>query len=622
MVFEDISFTGADVAFTLLPEGYQFRDSVGDVVQDIGRGAFLSTGGGLFPEDGVIFGSHDLGRPGVEFLTQAATEAFPNVSTTRDAAYITIAAEVTLPGDGSFYIPPSVDFELVFVSNEYPSYVDSAYVDIAGVWVNGENYAVFNSDASQPIAVTSQTVFSEGNWFSNAGGNSGSYDVPFNGFSRKLNITAPLQDGANEIVIAIADTGDGIVDSGLFIGDLSVGDADDFGAFVLIDVLKDLDLGALSLTLAPEIVNLRGSGTMVTGTPLQLNGDVLKGWSDEARIEVRDVFFSIDDLTIIKGSAILEIDTDGDGMTDTTIKLEGNYEHSEFIVTQTATGTEITTESVGQWMPGTSGNDLLVGGMGNDTIWSHEGNDVIYATGGDNLIGSGEGNDTIHGGWGNDTIWAGPGDDVIFANGGDNLIGGGPGNDTIYGGDGNDTIWAGPGDDMVFSGGGDNVIGVGPGSDTLVIDGDGDNLVYGGQADADGVKGSNAITVAGRGNNEIFNGIGDDKVILASGADGDNLLWGGKGNDLFDFTDATTRGTVAFVDGNGHDTLRNFDLAADHFVDFSGMPEVFGTVTDVHSAMTEVVGGTVIVVSATQSVQIDVAAAELIAADPGDWLIL
>ncbi len=115
----------------------------------------------------------------------------------------------------------------------------------------------------------------------------------------------------------------------------------------------------------------------------------------------------------------------------------------------------------GQYLYGTSGDDVIDGLGGDDTIWGEEGNDHLFG---------GDGNDTVDGGLGNDIVDGGAGDDQLY---------GGEGDDTLYGGDGNDTLSAGSGTDVLVGGRGNDRIDWGEGSSTIVYErGDGSDYAY------------------------------------------------------------------------------------------------------------------------------------------------
>ena len=120
----------------------------------------------------------------------------------------------------------SVTFDLVMGSEEYPEWVDS-YVDSAVVIVNGVNYALFNHDVNNPLSVLSQNLaagyFQDNTVVDPVTGNT-PFSIEYDGLSQVLKIVAPINAGVtNSIKIGIADTGDHVYDSGIFIANLSAG---------------------------------------------------------------------------------------------------------------------------------------------------------------------------------------------------------------------------------------------------------------------------------------------------------------------------------------------------------------------------------------------------------------
>ena len=114
----------------------------------------------------------------------------------------------------------SISFDLVFGSDEYPEWVN-AFVDGAVVIINGVNYALFDQNPDRPLSVIAPNLAA--GYFQN---NAGSVlPVEYDGVSRSLRIVAPILTGGalNTIKIAIADTGDHIYDSGLFISGMRAG---------------------------------------------------------------------------------------------------------------------------------------------------------------------------------------------------------------------------------------------------------------------------------------------------------------------------------------------------------------------------------------------------------------
>ena len=123
----------------------------------------------------------------------------------------------------------SISFDIVFGSDEYPEWVD-AFVDSAIVLVNGVNYALFNHDPNHPLSVVSSNL-AAGYFQDNA---SSVLPIEYDGVSHLLKIIAPINGGnvTNHIKIAIADTGDHIYDSGIFISNLSAGNIPGSGVVV------------------------------------------------------------------------------------------------------------------------------------------------------------------------------------------------------------------------------------------------------------------------------------------------------------------------------------------------------------------------------------------------------
>jgi len=118
-----------------------------------------------------------------------------------------------------------ISFNVIFGSDEYPEFMDSSYVDIAGVYINGVNYALFNQSPNQPLSVLG-TNQSAGNFRDNQ---LGQYAIEYDGLTSVLQVVAPVNQGTNSFKIAIADTGDSIYDSGVFISSFRTESFSGFG---------------------------------------------------------------------------------------------------------------------------------------------------------------------------------------------------------------------------------------------------------------------------------------------------------------------------------------------------------------------------------------------------------
>ena len=178
----------------------------------IGAGILLTSGDGTPANSNtsVEYGEA-VGTPGDSDLDGALVGAGMGTGT-NDAAYVEFSFFVNNPD------VKTITFDILFGSDEYPEYADDI-VDIAGVFVNGKNYALFNNDPAQPLSVL-QSNIDAGNFINNRGG---SLPIEYDGVSVPLTIVAPVRQGTNTIKIAIADTSDAILDSGLFVSNLKGG---------------------------------------------------------------------------------------------------------------------------------------------------------------------------------------------------------------------------------------------------------------------------------------------------------------------------------------------------------------------------------------------------------------
>lgn len=178
----------------------------------IGSGLFLTSGDGNPPASNTESGySVSITPSGTDAsLNTTVHNAFPSAGDVQDTTALEFSFTVS---DTSL---SSIKFSLIFGSDEYPEFKDSSFVDIAGVYINGVNYALFNNQTNQPLSILN-TNLSAGNFRDNV---DGIIPLEYDGISNLLTVIAPVNQGVNKIKIAIADTGDPIYDSGLFISDL------------------------------------------------------------------------------------------------------------------------------------------------------------------------------------------------------------------------------------------------------------------------------------------------------------------------------------------------------------------------------------------------------------------
>ncbi len=174
----------------------------------LGSGILLTSGDGTPPESntsssyGVSIGG--LGLAGDPDLANVIHSVFDPTLVTYDATILSFNINVTDPSQ------KFVAVDLVIGSDEFPEFSSSDYVDIAGFFVNGVNYAYFGNDPKAPLSVLDKNL---GNFQDNGGGG---FQIEYDGISGKLTIFAPVKFGINTIKLGVADTNDTIYDTALF----------------------------------------------------------------------------------------------------------------------------------------------------------------------------------------------------------------------------------------------------------------------------------------------------------------------------------------------------------------------------------------------------------------------
>ena len=205
----------------------------------IGAGLLLTSGNGVVPTTntesdfaGIFDSASTLEGPDapdtptdVE-LQNAVNAAFSGAGNVEDYTSLAFTFTVTDP------TVKGIRFDLVFGSDEYPEWSDSSFVDIAAVFVNGTNYALFNQQQTQPLSILDQNL-AAGNFIDNSGGQ---LATEYDGLSSKLEIVAPVVQGVNTIKFAIGDTGDSRYDSGLFIANMAATNLQGFGLAEVVPV--------------------------------------------------------------------------------------------------------------------------------------------------------------------------------------------------------------------------------------------------------------------------------------------------------------------------------------------------------------------------------------------------
>lgn len=209
-----------------------------------------------------------------EDLQTTVNHAFDEAGAVKDVTFIEFQIDVTDPE------AKGLSFEVVFGSEEYPEFSGSSFVDVAGVYVNGVNYALFEGDPLKPLSVV------EANLAGGAGGNgyfrnNKLLPIEYDGISVKLKITVPLEVGVNTIKIAVADTGDSILDSGMFIANMQ---AVNYGAYGISQAVFVPDTGVADAK-ANQTYEGGASGTTVLFSSSGGGQDVYDGGAGDDTAE-------------------------------------------------------------------------------------------------------------------------------------------------------------------------------------------------------------------------------------------------------------------------------------------------------------------------------------------------
>jgi hypothetical protein len=148
--------------------------------------------------------STDLGGAGNPTLDALISGA------TRDAA----SYRVTVVPSGSI-----LHVRYAFASEEYPEYVGSQYNDVMGIFVKDSNCALVPG-TSLSVAVNNVNAGVNSAYYVDNSTGAAGYQTSFDGLTTPLECSVPVVKGQQvTIEIAVADTGDGILDSAVAILD-------------------------------------------------------------------------------------------------------------------------------------------------------------------------------------------------------------------------------------------------------------------------------------------------------------------------------------------------------------------------------------------------------------------
>lgn len=208
------SYTGATSASGIYSNG----DSIAPTLTPSDSGVILSTGRATSV-------TSDFGLDNLLGMTNVSHETSTDFYRSGDADLNAISGQTTFDAavlEAEFVPDGSVlTMQVVFSSEEYLEYVGAGFNDAVGVWVNGAQAEL--TIGTGDITVNNINTTSNENLYTDNPVGSNDYNTEMDGFTVTLTLKAPvIADQTNTIKIAIADAGDGILDSNLLIAGNSV----------------------------------------------------------------------------------------------------------------------------------------------------------------------------------------------------------------------------------------------------------------------------------------------------------------------------------------------------------------------------------------------------------------
>ena len=250
----------------------------------IEQGIIMTTGT-INPGDNGPFGSNNQSNAGMD----NGAGGYPPLSnlggtTTFNAAILEFD-----------FVPFSdtVRFEYVFGSEEYPEYVGSQFNDVFAFFITGpglnpagENMAIIPG-TSFPVAINNVNAGLNNQYFTyNGNGNEAPFNgspfyIQYDGFTKPLEAVSRVQCGETyHLIIAIADVGDAIFDSGIFLKANSFSSEQPVAVDYTLSSNPYLDgqTMAAGCTSATFTVTRSGSGLDQPLTiPINLSGSAVEG---------------------------------------------------------------------------------------------------------------------------------------------------------------------------------------------------------------------------------------------------------------------------------------------------------------------------------------------------------
>jgi hypothetical protein len=339
-------------------------------------------------------------------MNNFAKTAFQGAGDTRDASILTLTFQITDP------TVRSLRFDLAFGSDEYPEFADSRYVDIAAVWTGtgtgATNYALVNGDPLAPLSVTNRNL-TLGNFIDNT---KGGLAIEYDGVINRQAVFVPVNGvGALTVKLGVADTGDTIYDSGLFLFGISGSGANQGGIFQ-------------QTTVTPgQTIDAGKAQFLFEGTAQSFKNAVFQNFDTKDQIVFKSIALDASDVGFSLGSLKINLDTDGNGVGDTMFTFADQVPNGTVVISPAGQDTALTIVPLPSatggpdTINGTAGLDHIAGGLGNDALSGLGGADALDGGGGDDQLLGGDGFDALRGGAGNDALNGGSGLDVAVYTG-------------------------------------------------------------------------------------------------------------------------------------------------------------------------------------------------------------
>lgn len=157
---------------------------------------------------GLVAGA--AGSPGEEASTDLGGQGSPTLSALAGGAdtHDAVGYHLSLVPSGS-----RLHVRFMFASEEYPEWVNAGFNDVMAVFVDGQNCA-FVPGTSTPVSVDSINAGSNSGYFVDNQGGAAGYSTSMDGLTVPLECVANVTPGSTvNVSIAVADVGDGILDS-------------------------------------------------------------------------------------------------------------------------------------------------------------------------------------------------------------------------------------------------------------------------------------------------------------------------------------------------------------------------------------------------------------------------